>query len=104
MTKTIFANFKFEILLFLIYSTYVVLISGCSENFSEPKEDESQKWNGELVYEVVNAVLKPDSNVWLWGGNYAGTLGNGTTTNSDIPVKALNLESVVSIDFSFGAA
>ncbi len=32
-------------------------------------------------------ALKNDGTVWVWGDNFIGTLGNGTTTNSNLPVQ-----------------
>jgi alpha-tubulin suppressor-like RCC1 family protein len=41
----------------------------------------SGKTNGQTV-----AILK-DGSVWAWGDNTRGQLGNGTTANSDLPVR-----------------
>ena len=35
-------------------------------------------------------ALKPDGTLWAWGQNFAGQLGDGTTTPSDSPVQVLN--------------
>lgn len=44
---------------------------------------------GESVYAV-----KTDGTVWAWGANTAGKLGNGTTTNSTVPVQVAGLTGV----------
>jgi uncharacterized repeat protein (TIGR02543 family) len=42
-------------------------------------------WGG--AREVI--TLKPDGTVWTWGLNARGQLGNGTTTDSSLPVQVL---------------
>lgn len=39
-----------------------------------------------------NVVLKSDGTVWAWGLNANGQLGNGTTTNSYVPVQVVNAD------------
>ncbi|MDN3514170.1 MAG: carboxypeptidase regulatory-like domain-containing protein [Candidatus Brocadia sp.] len=42
-------------------------------------------------------ALKPEGTVWAWGWNDFGQLGNGTTSNSAVPVQVSNLSDVVLI-------
>jgi len=44
-----------------------------------------------------NYALKSDGTVWAWGGNFAGQLGDGTWTNSVVPVQVSGLTSVKSL-------
>jgi len=34
-----------------------------------------------------NCAVKTDRTLWCWGNNFSGQLGNGTTTNSSVPVQ-----------------
>ena len=45
-------------------------------------------------------VLKNDGTVWGWGYNYDGQLGNGTTTDSLVPVQAIGLYNIKAISVS----
>ncbi|MCM8806244.1 MAG: FG-GAP-like repeat-containing protein [Candidatus Omnitrophica bacterium] len=49
-------------------------------------------------------ALLEDGTVWAWGRNHYGQLGNGTTQDSFVPVKVLNLTDIVDIDASDYAA
>ncbi|MCG6533784.1 MAG: Ig-like domain-containing protein [Syntrophales bacterium LBB04] len=37
----------------------------------------------------VMVAAKSDGSVWAWGSNFSGTLGNNSTTDSDLPVQVL---------------
>ena len=42
-------------------------------------------------------ALKNDGTVWAWGRNQYGQLGNGTTTNSNVPIQVSSLTSITAI-------
>lgn len=44
-----------------------------------------------------NFALKSDGTVWAWGGNFVGQLGDGTYTNTVLPVQVSGLTSVRSL-------
>jgi probable HAF family extracellular repeat protein len=46
-------------------------------------------------------ALKSDGTVWTWGDNEFGQLGNGTITNSNIPVQVTGLSNVAAIAEGF---
>ncbi len=47
--------------------------------------------------EHANYALKSDGTLWAWGGNFVGQLGNGTYTNTTIPVQVSGLISVTAL-------
>lgn len=42
-------------------------------------------------------ALKNDSTVWIWGRNNYGQLGNGTNTNSNVPIMVSSLTGIIAI-------
>jgi len=42
-------------------------------------------------------ALKSDETVWSWGYNFYGQLGNGTWTNSNVPVQVNSLTGIIAI-------
>src|SRR3989304_5520615 len=42
-------------------------------------------------------ALKNDGTVWAWGLNVSGQLGNGTNTNSNVPVQVAGLTGITAI-------
>ena len=49
-------------------------------------------------------MILPDSSLWAWGGNYWGTLGDGTTERSQYPIRLMNDVSQVSAGMRHTAA
>ena len=81
----------------------LVIQFACDDNITGFKNVPVEKWYGQLSVDLVHSILRANGTIWSWGFNGAGTLGTGTTESSKIPVKALNLNNVISIDQSFGA-
>ena len=48
---------------------------------------------------TAGAITK-DGSLYMWGNNWNGQLGNGTTENSSVPIKVL--ENVASVDVNYG--
>jgi alpha-tubulin suppressor-like RCC1 family protein len=47
-------------------------------------------------------TVKNDGTVWAWGYNTTGQLGNGTTSNSTIPVQVIGLTNAVAVAAGMG--
>ena len=57
-------------------------------------------WNNNVNYYAISGgwhyteALKSDQTVWVWGRNTDGQLGNGTTTNSSLPIVVPGINSI----------
>ncbi len=49
-------------------------------------------------------ALDTYGNLWTWGNNYNGQLGNGTFKNSNIPIKVPNLSNIISVSAGYNYA
>ena len=50
-----------------------------------------------------SSALLQDGTVWGWGANGRGNLGNGLTSDSNVPVQAVGLPEIVDISANGGA-
>ncbi len=50
------------------------------------------------------AAVKRDGSLWLWGSNYYGQLGNGSTESSTVPIKVMDGAASVCLGWSSSAA
>ncbi|MGN1481187.1 carboxypeptidase regulatory-like domain-containing protein [Porcipelethomonas sp.] len=50
------------------------------------------------------AAIDKDGNLWMWGDNSYGQLGDGTTTSSDKPIKILENVAQVSLGYNYSGA
>lgn len=51
-----------------------------------------------------SAAVKTDGSLWMWGSNFYGQLGNGSTKDAGVPVKILNGVAAVDLGWSRTAA
>ena len=98
-------NLLVKYFLFLISTVFclltVIMIFSCSHT-TEAEYNSDKEFSGQIVWDLVYGVVKPDGTVWTWGPNFAGTLGNGNLITNDVPVRVLNLKNVITIDLNEG--
>lgn len=49
------------------------------------------------------AAIKTDGSLWMWGSNYEGQFGNGSTEDSSVPVKVMDNVAAVSLGGSLAS-
>lgn len=81
-----------HIFIFLLLIASVMISSPCSLWAG---------WTKILAGDHHTLAIKDDGTLWSWGFNNDGQLGNGTLTNSPIPIK---ISTYQWIDISAGAA
>lgn len=88
-----------------LHKTVIVPIDAKDDFTVDGYSDTRENWqlfcsNDNLAVETcanVTFVLKADGSVWSWGNNSNGLLGNGTYTNSNIPMKINGLSNITCI-------
>ena len=92
----------------------LVILTGCKSNegnsinngngeqsISE-KSDKKQKDDNTVKFTYITSenantvALDSEGNVWTWGKNNSGQLGDGTTIDNEIPQKVLENVSMIS--------
>jgi phage baseplate assembly protein gpV len=91
------------------FTTQIILINTSSSsgnvtmNFFNELGSTVHIWfSSEVVQRIAaggehSLALRSDGTVWAWGYNGYGELGNGTTTDSSVPVEVQGLTNVVAI-------
>jgi alpha-tubulin suppressor-like RCC1 family protein len=83
-----------------------VLMTGCQMPFDTMLLEELKQQGDLPAATAIPAIsagdahtvaLKSDGNVWAWGDNYRGQLGDDTTDDSTTPLPVLNLSGIVTI-------
>ena len=102
------------IIIAIMLMVSLVILTGCKnneensinngngeQNISE-KSDKKQKDDSTVKFSYITSnnantvALDTEGNVWTWGKNSSGQLGNGTTTDNDIPQKVFENASMIS--------
>ena len=66
----------------MIRHCYLLIFACTISSFAQ-----SQCWQSVSAGRDHTIALKPDGTLWAWGFNGSGQLGDGTTTNKDIPTQ-----------------
>ena len=84
----VFSLFKvlYGLIIFNPSNSYGQLRNGTTESSDKLiKIKEDVKFEKISAGEISNLAIDNEGNLWSWGENNKGQLGNGTTTNNSIP-------------------
>ena len=82
---------------FLIACGILVHFADISLNYSELSSQDKTRATQISIGSFHSCALLSDKTVRCWGGNGMGSLGDGTTKNSNIPVQVVGLQNVKSV-------
>ena len=92
---------KYFVIFFIVTITFILI--SCSL-ITDTGNDNENEFSGQIVSDLICAVLKPDGTVWTWGNNSFGTLGIGKSGYRYAPVQVLHIKDVTAIDTKAGIA
>ena len=87
-----------------VSKTISFLVDGKAQNITVDIDIRANSSTRLSLGSGYSSVIDDTGNLWMWGDNTYGQLGNGTTTSSYIPLKVMGNIRTVSLGFSNSAA